>query len=125
MFAMLVLRVHQANVKSKAPLASIIYQWSFDSNIRKRARREGMRMLESHHWAGAVGGKSFVRPSGVTQVLGGALPLRDIFGDHAGGFHRRLAELGVAGDLALDALAFGVQQVAQALKLADQMLDLR
>jgi hypothetical protein len=33
----------------QAPLASIICQWSFDSNIRKSAYREEMRMLESDH----------------------------------------------------------------------------
>src|SRR5262249_61238560 len=27
-----------------------IFQWSFDSSIRKTARCNGMRMLESDHW---------------------------------------------------------------------------
>jgi len=27
-----------------------VFQWSFNSNIRKSARREGMRMLELNHW---------------------------------------------------------------------------
>ena len=48
----------------------------------------------------------------------------DVVGDHAGRLHRGLAELGVARDLALDALAFGMEQVAQALELGDQILDL-
>ena len=52
--------------------------------------------------------------SAVAKTVGGAFPLRYVVGDHAGGFHRGLAELGIAGDLALDALAFGMQQVAQA-----------
>ena len=61
--------------------------------------------------------------SAVAQAVGGAFPLRDIVGDHAGGFHRGLAELGIAGDLALDALAFGMQQVAQAFEFGDQVFD--
>src|ERR1043166_854383 len=48
----------------------------------------------------------------VAQAVGGALPLRDVFRDDAGRLHRGLAELGVAGDLALHALALGMQQVA-------------
>src|SRR4051794_4739215 len=63
--------------------------------------------------------------STVAQAVGGALPLRDVVGDHARRLHRGLAELGVAGDLALDALALGMQQVAQALELRDQLLDFR
>jgi hypothetical protein len=39
----------KVNVKSKAPLESNICQWSFDSSIRKRDGREGMRMFESGH----------------------------------------------------------------------------
>src|SRR5216684_8957540 len=42
--------------------------------------------------------------SAVAKPVGGAFPLRHIVGDHAGGFHRGLAELGIAGDLALNAL---------------------
>ena len=63
--------------------------------------------------------------SAVAQPVGGAFPLRDIVGDHAGGFHRGLAELGIAGNLALNALAFGMQQVAQAFEFGDQVLDFR
>src|SRR5580693_10749445 len=63
--------------------------------------------------------------SAVAESVRGALPLRDVVGDHAGGFHRGLAELGIAGNLALYALTFGMQQVAQALKLGDQVLDFR
>src|SRR5213080_4112399 len=47
--------------------------------------------------------------SAVAKPVGGAFPLRHIVGDHAGGFHRGLAELGIAGNLALNALTFGVQ----------------
>jgi hypothetical protein len=42
-------RVRNANVKSKTPLALNTYWWSLDSNIRKSARRNGMRTLESDH----------------------------------------------------------------------------
>jgi hypothetical protein len=55
--------------------------------------------------------------SAVAQAVRRTLPLRDIVGDHAGRFHRRLAELGIAGNLALNALTFGMQDIAQALKL--------
>src|SRR4029077_11167420 len=42
-----------ANVNSLTPLETYICWWSFDSNIRKIAGREGMRMLESdHQWSG-------------------------------------------------------------------------
>src|SRR5690348_18374162 len=40
-------RVREANVKSKAP--SLLGWWSFNSNIRTRASRQGMRMSESDH----------------------------------------------------------------------------
>ena len=63
--------------------------------------------------------------SAVAKPVGGTLPLRDVVGDHAGGLHRGLAELGIAGNLALDALAFGVQQVAQAFQFRDQFFDFR
>ena len=63
--------------------------------------------------------------SAVAKAVGGAFPLRHIVGDHAGGLHGGLAELGVAGNLALDALAFGVQEVAQALQLGNQIFDFR
>src|SRR6266446_7915626 len=46
--------------------------------------------------------------SAVAQAVGGAFPLLHIVGDHAGGFHRGMAELGVACDLALNALTLGV-----------------
>ena len=61
----------------------------------------------------------------VAQSVGGALPLRDVVGDHARRLHRGLAELGIAGDLALNALAFGMQQVAQAFEFGNQVLDFR
>jgi len=53
----------------------------------------------------------------------GSLPLRQIVGDHACRFHRGLAELGVAGEFALDALAFVVHQRAQSFELRDQIFD--
>src|SRR5947199_4980813 len=62
--------------------------------------------------------------SPVAQAVGGALPLRDVLGDDAGRLHRGLAELGIAGDLALDALSFRMQQVAQAFQFRDEILDL-
>src|ERR1700681_2040241 len=63
--------------------------------------------------------------SAVAKAVRGAFPLRHIIGDHARGLHGRLAELGIAGDLALDALAFGMQQVAQAFEFGDQIFDFR
>jgi len=39
----------KANVKSKAPLKLILASGPLDSNIRKRAYRIRMRMLESDH----------------------------------------------------------------------------
>src|SRR6267378_2048916 len=63
--------------------------------------------------------------SAVAEAVGGAFPLRHIVGDHAGGFHRGLAELGIAGDLALNALTFGVQQIAHAFEFRNQVFDLR
>src|SRR5207237_7314069 len=61
----------------------------------------------------------------VAQTVSSALPLRDVVGDHARRLHRGLAELGIAGNLALDALAFGVKQVAQAFEFGNQLLDFR
>ena len=45
---------------------------------------------------------------------------RHAIGDDAGRLHRGLAELRIAGDLALDALALAVQQIAQAFQFAQQ-----
>src|SRR5216683_4317578 len=73
----------------------------------------------------AVDRRWFSSGSAVAKAVRGAFPLRHIIGDHARGLHRLLAELGVAGDLALDALAFGMQQVAQALELGNQIFDFR
>jgi hypothetical protein len=42
-------------------------------------------------------------------------------GDHARRFHRGLAELGVAGEFTLNALAFVVHQRAQPFELRDQI----
>lgn len=50
--------------------------------------------------------------SSVLARLGSrALPLRQIVGDHARRFHRGLSELGITGQLALDALTFVVISV--------------
>jgi hypothetical protein len=70
-------------------------------------------------------GSGRTRKSAVAKAFGGAFPLRHVIGDHPRGFHRGLAELGIAGDFALYALAFGMQQVAQALEFRNQVLDLR
>jgi hypothetical protein len=61
----------------------------------------------------------------VANPVRSALPLHHIVGDHPGGLHRGLAELGVAGDFALNALAFGMQQIAQAFEFGNQVLDFR
>jgi hypothetical protein len=42
-------RIRHANVKSKTPLETYIYWWSFDSNICISACLNGMQMLESDH----------------------------------------------------------------------------
>src|SRR5882762_7121429 len=63
--------------------------------------------------------------SAVAKAVRGAFPLCYIVGDHARGFHRRLAELGIAGDFALHPLALGVQQVAQAFQFGNQIFDFR
>jgi hypothetical protein len=60
----------------------------------------------------------------VAKAVRGPLPLRHIVRNQAGRLHRGLAELGIARDLTLDALAFGMQQIAQAFKFADQIFDL-
>src|SRR3981189_519471 len=63
--------------------------------------------------------------SAIAEAVRGAFPLRHIIGDHARGLHGGLAELGIAGNLALDALTFGMQQVAQALEFRNQIFDFR
>src|ERR1700675_2788223 len=68
--------------------------------------------------------QSNAKRSAVAQAVGGAFPLRHIVGDHARGLHGGLAELGVAGNLALDPLALGMQEVAQAFQFANQVFDL-
>src|SRR5262245_57243693 len=65
-----------------------------------------------------------MRPSPRSNSLGagavdGALPLRHAVGDDFGRFHRRVAQLHVAGDLALDAVALAAQEVTQPLQLRD------
>src|SRR5262249_16017243 len=52
-----------------------------------------------------------------------ALPLRHPVGDNLGRFHRRVAQLHVAGNLALHPVALAAQEVAQPLQLRDQLLD--
>jgi hypothetical protein len=59
---------------------------------------------------------SSLYPSAVTQAVRGTLPLRHIVGDHARRLHCRLAELGIARNLALNALALGMQDITQALE---------
>ena len=73
-------------------------------------------------WEAAVIGRRNDRRSNIANVV---FPLRHGVGDHACGFHRGLAELGIAGDLALHALAFVVQKVAQGLEFGNQILDFR
>src|SRR5436190_704399 len=87
-------------------------------NLAKRNRRAPLP---------GGGGRSNLddRRSAVAEPVGGVLPLRDIVGDHPRRFHRGLAELRVARDFALNALAFGVQQVAQAFEFGNQFLDFR
>src|SRR6516225_11869452 len=63
--------------------------------------------------------------SAVAESVRGALPLRDVVRDHAGGLHRGLAELGIAGDFALNALALGMQKLPQTFELGNQVVDLR
>jgi hypothetical protein len=61
-------RVRKANVKSKTPLESYICQWSFDSNIRKSGRWDGMRMLQLDHWR-RPGAAWTGRPSAITALI--------------------------------------------------------
>src|SRR5262249_44548759 len=58
-----------------------------------------------------------------TGAVDRALPLRHAVRDDLGRFHRRVAQLHVAGDLALHPLALAAQEVAQPLQLRDQLLD--
>src|SRR5262249_4820455 len=69
-----------------------------------------------------------MRPSPRSNPLGAravdrALPLRYALGDDLGRLHRRVAQLHVAGNLALDTVALAAQEVAQPLQLRDQLLD--
>src|SRR5437870_5336549 len=59
------------------------------------------------------------------DVLERVLPLRDALGDDPRRFRRFFAQARIAFDFALEADAFLAQEVAQALKLGDQALDLR
>ena len=63
--------------------------------------------------------------SAIAKPVRSAFPLRDIVGDHARRFHGGLAELGIAGNLALHALTFGVEQVPQAFEFGNQVFDFR
>jgi hypothetical protein len=49
-FATLQAAYSQSERQIQSSTRTIICQWSFDSNIRKRIRRDGVRMLESDHW---------------------------------------------------------------------------
>jgi hypothetical protein len=71
------------------------------------------------------GPEHFPGGSAVAKPVRGAFPLRDIVGDHARRFHGGLAELGIAGNLALYALTLGVLQVAQAFERGNQLFDFR
>ena len=89
------------------------------SQIRKRSgRMKAAASLPENGGFDADG-------SAVAQAVGGPFPLIDVVGDHARRLHRGLAELGIAGNLALDALAFGMQQVAQAFQFLNQLFDFR
>src|ERR1700676_822042 len=96
---------------------------------KNRARSGAWRPKRNRRAALRAGGgdrnRAGPRRSAVAKAFGGAFPLRHIIGDHARGFHRGLAELGIAGDFALHALAFGMQQVAQAFEFGNQVLDFR
>ena len=63
--------------------------------------------------------------SAVANPVRRAFPLRNIVGDHARRFHGGLAELRIAGDLTLDPLTFGMEEVAQAFEFGNQVLDFR
>ena len=89
---------------------------SLESASTKRNRR-----APSREAAGIEDGA--ISESAVAQAVRGAFPLIHVVGDHARRLHGGLAELGIAGNLALDALAFGMQQVAQALELGNQIFD--
>src|SRR5450631_400846 len=62
--------------------------------------------------------------SAVALALGRAFPLRYILGDHARGLNGGLAEMGIARDFALHALALDMQPFTQALELGNQVGDL-
>src|SRR5580692_6772214 len=49
-FATTVPRVRERMSNPKAPLATYICKWSFDSNIRSGRCQNGRRMFESDHW---------------------------------------------------------------------------
>src|ERR1700751_5956374 len=51
-------RVLKSNVKSKTTLESYICQCPFGSDIRKRTRRDIIRMLEAGHWPPLASGKA-------------------------------------------------------------------
>ena len=59
----------------------------------------------------------------LTGLGRGALPLRQVVGDHARRLHCGLAELCVAGEFALNALTFVMHQRAQAFEFSDQIFD--
>src|ERR1700737_585783 len=59
------------------------------------------------------------------RAVDAALPLRHAVGDDPGRFHRRVAQVHVAGDLALDPVSFAAQEIAQPLEFGDQLLDFR
>jgi hypothetical protein len=74
--------------------------WSRTGPGRFKSRRYERRRnrLASGREIDCPGPKQLVisEKSAVAQAVRRALPLRDIVGDHAGRFHRRLAELGIS-----------------------------
>src|ERR1700686_1781639 len=52
------------------------------------------------------------------------LPLGQAFGDDLGRLHRRLTQVGIFGDLALDPRTFALQQFAERVQFPHQPVDL-
>ncbi len=63
--------------------------------------------------------------SAVAKPVRCTLPLGNTVRHHTRRLHSGLAKLGVARDLPLDALTFGVEQFAQGFKFGNQVLDFR
>src|SRR5947208_16950325 len=95
-----------------APIRSRHHRSPADkSGFANHNRRIRKTVIESEPPPSRLGRRRFfdeavTSRSAVAEAGGGAFPLRHIVGNHACGFHRGLAELGIAGDLALNALTF-------------------